>query len=142
MHQDPSFGKCKGEGLYVADTSNIITRAPTMMGKVQDTTFVQNNQGARKPKNGDTDQDNASDPLREQHRFYWSSRDRDDFQPTPECEEWATIIQQWEKKTASAIGPVKNGTGEFLRLQVASLRCSLCNSVLTTMCYFRGQPSP
>ena len=31
---------------------------------------------------------------------------------------------------------LKNGTSEFLlvRLQVASLKCSLCNFVLTTVC--------
>ena len=84
------------------------------------------------------DQDNEIDPVREQHRFYW--KERHDFQTKPAYEEWATVVQQWEEKMSSVIRTTKNGTSEFLRLQGASVKCSLhvCNYVLTTVCCFRG----
>ena len=61
--QDPSFEKRKEEISYVVDASNMMTSAHTILGKVQDTRCVKTNQGARKPQNGDTDLDNAIDPV-------------------------------------------------------------------------------
>ena len=75
-----------------------------------------NNQGASHAQKEDTDQDDATDPMREQHRFYWA--DRQDFQTKPEYAEWAIVAKQWEDAMASVIKPAKNGAGEFLRLQV------------------------
>ena len=82
------------------------------------------------------DQDNEIDPFREQRRFYW--KDRPDFQTKPEYEEWATVVKQLEETMGSVIKTARNGASEFLRLQVASFKCSICNSVLTIMCCFRG----
>ena len=139
VRQDESFENRMGEILYVADASKMITCAPVTMGKVQDTKFVQNNQGAIKPQNEETDQDSEIDPFREQRRFYW--KDRPDFQTKPEYEEWATVVKQLEEKMGGVIKTARNGASEFLRLQVASLKCSICNSVLTLMCCFRGPSS-
>ena len=77
MRQDPSFEKRKDKHfiymLLMASMSNMITRAPTNTGKVQDTKYAQNKQGAINPQNAesDTHQNNAIDPVREQRRFYW-----------------------------------------------------------------------
>ena len=139
VRQDESFENRMGEILYVADASKMITCAPVTMGKVKDTKFVQNNQGAIKPQYKETDQDSEIDPLREQRRFYW--KDRPDFQTKPEYEEWAKVVKQLEEKMGSVIKTARNGASEFLRLQVASLKCSICNSVLTLMCCFRGPSS-
>ena len=110
------------------------------MDKVQDTKFVQNNQGASHAQKEDTDQDNATDPMREQRRFNWS--DCQGFQTKPEYADWAIVAKQWEDAMASVIKPAKNGAGEFLRLQVGITKVQPVQFCADHCVLFRGQPSP
>ena len=134
VHQGPLFGQRRGDVLYVDDASETFTTPPTNMGKIQDTKFARNNQGASnaQKEESDTDQGNATDPMREQCRFYWAGRQNS--QTKPEYAEWAIAVRQCEDAMGSVTKPAKVEQVNSCNCMWASLKCSLCNSVLTTVC--------